>query len=637
MKLVTLIGHQTNWGPLGALLAAPSVAVRVLQKCSPALVPAIRDTTDVFVMDIDVDDMLAADFVRAIRTSRPAAQVLVAAENSHPDRLTVLEAGAAGLLRSPVDALELVAAVHGFFGRSSGTAVSDILDALPAKIALIDATDNIVFANREAASFWSFPAGGGHRLSARDAVALADVKRRLDSGASQPPVKIALGGSAGRPHAHLALVGQISDTQNASDLRLLFAMPEAGPSAKAAQEDTEGVFAQLRTLIREAEARRLSCALHTVHVGGLAEANRTYGRIVGDRMMEVLAQRLATLAAAQNLILGRIAGDEFALLQSADRPQDMVIMADAIFTIADELVDCAGQMLDPRVSLGIASFPRDGQDAASLVRAAKHALLRARSEGASGSVAFSSPPVSQAAPADAGQSFREALLADRLELHYQPQIDLKTGRYDGVEALLRWSRGDQGDVPPREILAVAERENLLDALTAWICQRLDHDRTRLQEAGLAIVRLSLHLSVEQLKLPRLPNLLTALRGVAGEEIDILVAVGALADPEAGASLARLRDLEFGVCLRFSDADAPTEVNAQFVSKLKIDARDEKGLDQMFQHAREHALPVIGANIEEATQLVALRERGCEVAQGYYIQAPVSLMEMISILRSDLLP
>lgn len=637
MKLVTLIGTRTDWSSLGALLAAPSLAVRVLQNPASGLVPAILDTTDVFVLDIDCDEMSAADFIRAVLTIRPTATVIVAAECRHPDRLTVLESGAAGLLRAPIDALELVAAVHGAFKRSSGSAIGDILDELPVKIALVNRQDEILFANRQAAKFWRSAAGTQHKLPERDAAWLADIERHTSSGGARAPSHVALTGSSGRPSAHLALVASAPSPHGAADTRLVLAVPAADVAMPDARDDVSRLLAELDQVIRAVDSRRQVCALHVVHVGGLAETNRTYGRIIGDRMMEGLLQRLVALASSRDLLVGRLAGDEFVVLQSAGQPQDVQSLAAEIIGQAGQALDCAGQRLEPRISLGVSVSPRDGTDAASLVRVAKQALLQARSATGNVPIAYSSPQAVRPPVIEVDQAFRQTLETDQLEFFYQPQVNLRTGRYDGVEALLRWSRGDQGDIPPRDILAVAERQDLLDALTAWICRRLDEDRMRLRDAELPVMRLSLHFSAEQLALPNLPAHLGALRAVAKEDIDILLTSEMLAKPGVDTVLNHLRKLGIGLCLRLSAAEMEQPKVPALISSLKIDARDEARLETVLRYARARALPVIGGNIEEATQLVALRERNGETAQGYYIQAPVSLTEMISILRSDLLP
>ncbi|WP_188129453.1 bifunctional diguanylate cyclase/phosphodiesterase [Rhizobium sp. RU20A] len=546
------------------------------------------------------------------------------------------------MLRPPVDPLELVTAVYRLLASASQPSMTDLLDRLPGKVAFIRPDGAIAHANRQAAVFWRADPQAEMRLGPRDAHVI-DTLADAGPGATEGPAagRMRLSGEAGDAKSHLVLVSHTIDPSDHTPLRAVIAIPDDLPEAGRGRPfvNPEGVLANLAALISKASRERGLVALHLIHVAGLAEINSTFGPIVGDGLMGALSSRLAALASAEMVTVARLTGNEFAILQAcADAADTAPVegLARRLATIANETVTFAGQRLEPEVRLGVACGPRDGTDAGSLRRAATAAVLQARLGKGGGDVVFASSPVEIKASPDLAQALRAALAADGLAFHYQPQVDLRTGRYDGVEALLRWPRGDHGDGAPRDILALADREGFLPDLTGWCAVRLAREHARLAQAADGDLRVCVHLSAAQLRLPALAHLLAPLREGGSGPVDLILPLAALCGTDGTPPvLVSLSALGFGLTLTLSEEeDMPPRLPVG-IDRLKIDARHCAVLDQLSGSAMARSVPVIGANVEEATQLVALRAADCAGAQGYYIQPPVPLADMISALRTVL--
>ncbi len=636
MKRITLIGRRTNWTPLAAVLADPHVSVRIFPTPAPALAAAVADETDVFVIDSEDDPASVEHFIRRMTAMRPAAPVVVAADHRDPARLAFIEAGAALLLRTPVDALELVAAVQSALAGAARPQVAHLLDQLPAKLALVHPDGTIALANRAAAGFWRSHAQGELHLGLADGSSIEALAAQPSVDRAYQTGRLRLAGLQGQPRDHLVVVANAPGMADQATLRAVLAIPDDGRETAQRPPAFEDALTGLATLIGRASRSGRVAALHLVHIAGLADINRTFGIIVGNGLVDAVSARLTTLAAEAKLTVARVTGNEFALLQIAPDMTAVEALARRVAAVVNDVVIFAGQQLEADARVGVACFPQDGAEPGALIGAATASVLHARLGAGADGVVFASPRGETVAKPDLGQALRQALEEDALSFHYQPQVNFRTGRYDGVEALLRWSRGDAGEVAPTEVIALAERDGCLPALTGWAAARLGREHRRLVQSAGAPLRLSLHLSAAQLGLPDLGRLLLPLLEQGVGPVELILAARTVADdtPHCRATLQALSDLGFGLCLSLSENDALPDPSLA-VDRIKIDARNEMALQRLRLPGDGTRPAVTGANVEEATQLVALRAAGCVGAQGYYIQPPVSLMEMIAALRTGL--
>jgi diguanylate cyclase (GGDEF)-like protein len=644
MDSITLVGKGASWDALGEIIAGPNLQVRMLDQPELALAARLVHSTDLFVVDLNVID--GEKFIRSVSAIRPYVPVLVAAKPDHPGRLAAIEAGAAGLVRLPMDHLEMVSAIYAALRmpRPEAALALDILQSLQAKVAVLDEEARPVYLNRAAADFW--PAEPGADLGLlypRDLAELAADRYRPEAADAPQLDDVQLLGAQDRPTRHRLLRGKL-ELQNAScggDIVVAFAdsTAERARPQKAAHSGFRAFLPIVAHRLADDAGHGRCCALFLVHVGGLVPVNQDYGFIVGDRLMHAVEGRLRAGVSSEQIQVARIAGDEFAVVLSTDAGDAIAPAAEKLLAACNCAVSFAGERLSPRLVLGGAQAPHDADNAEGLYRAAATALLQARAAGADGIMVMASredayedrdPDTVE----DPALSFRAALSADALELAYQPVIDLATGRWSALEALLRWRREDRGDVAPRDIIALAAAEGLLADLTAWMAARLTRDEARTRDAGLPDLRYIMHLSAEQVRQDTLRTQLSALHPLAADaRLDLLVTPSAASDAAALDALVTLHQDGFALSLRLSRAEPRMPEGLPSAIRVKIDATDIDVLNRQILSARLNGCPVTGGNVEEATQLVRLRELGFAAAQGYYIQPPLNLTELIALVRS----
>ena len=234
------------------------------------------------------------------------------------------------------------------------------------------------------------------------------------------------------------------------------------------------------------------------------EVNDTFGHGAGDRVLEVLAERLAR-AVPQETVVGRLAGDEFALFveglaAEADNRGPIAQLARAILTEVSRPFQLNQHEVFLTASIGVAFCPRDAENVIDLIRNADAAMYYSKQNGGN-TFAFYSPEMNAAAVERLmlKSKLRRALERDELEIRYQPKVDLRNGHIIGAEALLRWRLPGHGDIPPSQFIPLAEETNLILDIGEWVLNRVCMDYRQMQREGNDPGRISLNLSLKQLR------------------------------------------------------------------------------------------------------------------------------------------
>src|SRR6185436_11518222 len=194
------------------------------------------------------------------------------------------------------------------------------------------------------------------------------------------------------------------------------------------------------------------------------EVNDTLGHNVGDRVLCEVAQRFQQALADRGFI-ARIGGDEFTVV--IDRPHSSETIASVSQALADSLrapIDVAGISIEVGVSIGIARFPQDASEAQTLLRHADVAMYVAKKRGTPYEYYDSALDENSVRKLAIGGELRSAISNNQLQLHYQPQVNLRTGMVDSCEALVRWFHPKQGAISPAEFVAIAESTDLIRPL-----------------------------------------------------------------------------------------------------------------------------------------------------------------------------
>jgi len=414
-----------------------------------------------------------------------------------------------------------------------------------------------------------------------------------------------------------------------------------------------------RTLLHDrlgqqlAHARREGSmvAVLLLDLDSFKDVNDALGHPLGDRLLCTVAQRINTVVRATDT-LARLGGDEFLLVQpQVRRSADVITLADKILATVATPLDLAGQELQISTSIGVALFPQDGQDPDALLQHAELALYRAKAQGR-GQYRFFEPAMDDEAQARRRleRELRQALEQGEFVLHYQPQLELASGRLVGAEALVRWNHPERGLVPPGEFIPAAEANGLIRPLGAWVLREACRQATVWRERGWDL-SVAVNLSPVQLRHRQLLPLIGVALEAAGLEparLELEITEGVLMENVEQQGDGLLRGLTAdGVRLALDDFGIGYSSLAYLrhlpVKTIKIDRSFVRDLGQdpdALALVRAivtlgHSLRkrVVAEGIENATQLALLRELGCDEAQGYHIARPLDAAQFADLLAS----
>ncbi|OIQ91052.1 cyclic di-GMP phosphodiesterase Gmr [mine drainage metagenome] len=226
--------------------------------------------------------------------------------------------------------------------------------------------------------------------------------------------------------------------------------------------------------------------------------NDSLGHAAGDALLKAVSARLCG-ALRHSDTVARLGGDEFMVLAAnVGTAAEIAEIAEKIAEALSAPVDLAGQSVTIGSSIGVAVFPEDGEDFPTLMKHADTAMYRAKHNGRNTFCLFD-PHMNAAAVnrLHLEAELRQAIARNEFELHYQPQIDLPTGKLIGVEALIRWNCRKRGLVPPSVFIPIAEESNLISQIGAWVIEEACRQLARWREAGWPGMRVAVNVSARQ--------------------------------------------------------------------------------------------------------------------------------------------
>ncbi|MEY8877410.1 MAG: EAL domain-containing protein [Leptothrix sp. (in: b-proteobacteria)] len=376
--------------------------------------------------------------------------------------------------------------------------------------------------------------------------------------------------------------------------------------------------------------------------------NDTLGHLSGDSLLRQVAQRLQSSLREQDTV-ARLGGDEFlVLLEHVTDSGDVAHVANKILAALAQPFELGEHELHVTVSIGVSLYPRDAQDAESLLKYADTALYKAKDAGRN-TYRFFSPEMDAHAHAQLRleNELRRALDRGELLLHYQPQFDLDSGRLCGVEALLRWMHPQRGLLAPAEFIDLAEETGLMLPIGAWVLDMACAQAQVWRQAG-HVLRMAVNLSGRQL---RQPGLAAAVRqaldhsGLPAAALELEMSESSLMKEAEQSSqlLGQLREL--GVQLSMDDFGTGYSSLAQLkrlpLQRLKIDRSFIRGIDRdsddeaivaaILAMAHKMHLRVLAEGVETDAQCRLLMQLGCDEVQGHAFGAPMDAAAMGRLL------
>ena len=402
-----------------------------------------------------------------------------------------------------------------------------------------------------------------------------------------------------------------------------------------------------------ARARRAgkSLCLFYADIDHFKEINDTFGHLAGDTTLETVAARLTAILPKRSVI-GRLAGDEFAIIVDGFGPDDDGPTRRLAQKILDRLADpfiVQGHEVFMTASMGIAYYPVDAPNVIDLIRNADAALYSAKKSG--GNVySFYAPAMNEASVERlmTKSKLKRAFERDELLVHYQPKYNLETGELFGAEALVRWELPERGLILPSDFIPIAEETSLIIEIGEWVLDKVCEDFQFWQRSVGSPGRVSVNLSLKQLRqLNFIKRITSILRGheISPTSLELEITETTLMEnPER---TIKILDQLYGLGLHLAIDDFGTGYSSlsalqQFpISTLKIDQSfvrnivtnpdDATIVDTIIQMGRNLNMDVVAEGVEDEGQLGFLQKLGCTYAQGLLFGDPMSADNYLELL------
>ncbi|NMG34544.1 EAL domain-containing protein [Azoarcus sp. TTM-91] len=392
-------------------------------------------------------------------------------------------------------------------------------------------------------------------------------------------------------------------------------------------------------------------ALLFIDLDRFKNVNDSLGHGVGDALLQQVAARLRTLAGDGDTV-GRSGGDEFILvLRHTGAATEIASHAERIVRQFAAPFLIGRYELSVTPSIGIAVWPQDGEDAETLLRNADAAMYHAKSAGRNTYKFFTAEMNLQVRERlELENLLRQAEARQELSVHYQPQVDLASGRLIGCEALLRWHAGERGNIPPGRFIPVAEDTGLIVPIGRWILKTACAQAQAWRQAGLGDLQVAVNASAIQLHhgdFVETVATVLAETGLPAELLEIELTESTLMT-DADSAAATLRALKvLGVGLAIDDFGTGysslaylkrfqldrLKIDRSFINDLPADKDDANITRTIVGIARNLGLSVLAEGVETPAQQQFLLEHGCDEGQGYLFSRPLPAGDMEALLRA----
>jgi diguanylate cyclase (GGDEF)-like protein len=378
--------------------------------------------------------------------------------------------------------------------------------------------------------------------------------------------------------------------------------------------------------------------------------NDSLGHDAGDQLLQEMAGRLKGCLRASDVV-ARLGGDEFVILvQELNETAQVVAVARKILAAAMKPFTLLGQECRVTASVGISTYPSDAQDEPTLMKNADIAMYFAKEEGKNNFQFYSGEIQTQSLERlTLETNLRHALERNEFSLHYQAKVDLKTGRINGVEALLRWYSPELGHVSPAKIIPIAEETGLIVTLGKWVLKTACAQNVAWQHDGLPPVCMAVNLSARQFSDPfLLEDIGDVLRdtGMDPRLLELEITEGmVIQHPDKAIELLRAIKA-MGVRLAIDDFGTgysslgqlkhfpidTLKVDRSFIRDIPNDSEDRAITEAIIAMGKTLCLTVVAEGVETAEQERFLREHACDEMQGYYFSKPVAAAQFADLMR-----
>ena len=396
---------------------------------------------------------------------------------------------------------------------------------------------------------------------------------------------------------------------------------------------------RLRLALGQASREEAMVAVAYLDLDGFKPVNDTLGHDAGDLLLVEVANRLRESIRGGDTV-ARLGGDEFVLLIRSCDFGECEVALQRVLQVISRPYSIKGRPIELSASIGVARFPHDGTDPDSLLRNADQAMYVAKQTGRNRFIFFDSDHDRRVrAHSEQFARLRAALPAGEFVLHYQPKVDMRSGRVIGAEALIRWQSPERGLVPPNEFLPIIDNSDFAIEVGEWVTATALAQMRGWRRLGIDLP-VSVNIAARQLQAPdfadRLQALLATYADVPAGNLELeIVETAALEDVEYISGVIT-RCLAFGVSFALDDfgtgyssliyfkrLPAQTlKIDQSFVRDMLVDPEDLAIVEGVIGLARAFSRAVIAEGVETAEHGVRLLALGCDRAQGYGIARPM---------------
>jgi diguanylate cyclase (GGDEF)-like protein/PAS domain S-box-containing protein len=377
--------------------------------------------------------------------------------------------------------------------------------------------------------------------------------------------------------------------------------------------------------------------------------NDSLGHAAGDELLRVVTRRIGRCARAGDTF-ARIGGDEFVLLLPNPVPADtLAALTTRIARFVAKPVLVAGRELSVTCSLGYSVYPQDGHNAITLLKRADTAMYCAKEDGGNRARRYA-PELSTRTDErlELETELKQALQRGEFVLHYQPQVDIASGRIIGVEALVRWQHPVRGLVPPMQFIPLAEESGLIEPIGEWVIRTACAQAAAWRRSGLPALRMGVNISARQFLNPMLE--LVVARALAEHclapgqlEIEITESLSMKNPEETIRILTSFKALGIGIAIDDFGTGYSNlaylrrfpvhriKLDRTFVSELGSPSGSQPIVEAIVAMAHKLDLEVVAEGVETVEQRDQLLRYGCDELQGYWFSPPVDAQACETLL------
>jgi len=394
------------------------------------------------------------------------------------------------------------------------------------------------------------------------------------------------------------------------------------------------------------------CAVLLLDLDRFQNVNDTLGHEHGDLLLVSVAGRIRT-SLPEAAFMARFSGDEFVILLENTTTEGAKQVGQDLLQAMGREFDLGNDRLGINASLGIVSYPEYGESASVLMRYADLALHRAKLAGRNCLVMFSHDLSDEIQRRVLLESrLKQALARSELALHYQPKLDIRSGRLMGWEALLRWQSPELGEVGPAEFIPVAEQSGLILPIGEWVLREACRQMRAWQDLGLAAGSMAVNLSMRQFRQKDLTGAISAAlsdAGLAPGDLELEITESLIMDDLASAATVLAELEQLGIRIAVDDFGTGysslsylktfsiqcLKIDRSFIRDIPGDENDTAIVRTIIALANNLGLIVVAEGVETDAQRAYLLANHCDQAQGYLFSRPLPAEDCIELMRTGL--